>query len=55
MEFSEYELKQLLKAIHQRIVLLEKQNPIQNAKRIKTLKRTQEDLYRRLKELKEGN
>lgn len=54
MKFTEFELRQLLKALQDRIHMLEQQNPDANAKRIKTLKNTQDNLYKRLKEIKEG-
>ena len=54
MKFTEFEIKQILKALRDRIVMLEKQNPEKNAKRIKALKNTQDSLYKRLDELKEG-
>ena len=54
MKFTEFEIRQILRALRDRIVMLEKQNPVQNAKRIKALKNTQDSLYKRLEEMKEG-
>ena len=48
MKFTEFEIRQILRALRDRIVMLEKQNPIQNARRIKALKNTQDSLYKRL-------
>jgi hypothetical protein len=54
MKFTEFEIRQILRALRDRIVMLEKQNPVQNARRIKALKNTQDSLYKRLEEMKEG-
>lgn len=54
MKFTEFEIRQILRALRDRIVMLEKQNAEQNAKRIKALKNTQDNLYKRLNEMKEG-
>jgi hypothetical protein len=50
MQFTEYEIKQMLSVLQKRINQLEGQE--RNAKRVQVLKNTQKSLYKRLENLK---